>query len=691
MPMNIGRDTLISQASTPAERTRLIKRSTVLLFILIALAIAADRLGLTTKTLAALGVEQSQEQRQLQSSSVTGSDCGYLKAPQNFSGVQARHRTAVSEVTEAFSHRLGKREDVSLLSADAVPRRNVIDNILFGKMDAKGVQSAPLSTDEEFLRRIYLDLTGRIPAADVVTEFLNSKDLKKRDAVADRLINSPEFVDKWTLFYGDLFKNSSSASNVRRYTAGREAFYNFIKDSIANNKSYAQMASEMITAKGDSFVTGATNFIVGGRVPMGPRQDTFDGQAAATATTFLGLSSMDCLLCHDGAGHLDAVNLWGSKATRAEAWGMSAFFARTLDTSPTAFSPYTVTDYTRGEYGLDTDYGNRQARRPLNGKNTVDPKYLFGGGGVNAGEERRQALARHLTADPQFARAAVNYIWEELMVEALVSPSNAFDPARLDPNVQLPNGWTLQPANAELLQTLADEFRNNGFSLRNLVGLIVKSSAYQLSSSYPGQWRVEYVPLYARKFIRRLKAEELHDSLIMATNLPTTTTYREGSVGKTIIGFPLISDDTNKKVREVKWAVQLPEPLEPRQNNEARAFLDSFLRGNRDFTLRSDSGSILQALNLMNSPFVFDRTRSDQIDDIPNTPAIPSTVRRLVTDTKLSNEQIITQLYLSTLSRLPSQAEMDKLVPHFASMSKAAATETVQWVLLNKVDFLFNY
>jgi hypothetical protein len=370
---------------------------------------------------------------------------------------------------------------------------------------------------------------------------------------------------------------------------------------------------------------------------------------------------------------------------------MSAFFARTGFNSPTQFASYTITEYTRGEYGIDTDYGNRQARRPINGKNFVDPKYMFGGGGVNPGEERRQALARHLASDPQFARAAVNYIWEELMVEALVSPSYSFDLARLDPNAQLPNGWTLQPANAELLQTLADEYRNNGFSLRNLVGLIVKSSAYQLSSSYPGQWRVDYVPYYARKFIRRLKAEELHDSIIMATNLPSTTTYREGGVSKTVIGYPLISDDSNKKMREVKWAVQLPEPLEPRQNPEVRNFLDSFLRGNREYSLRSDSGSILQALNMMNTYFVFDRTRSDQIDDIQNSPVIQSTVLKLLADPKLSNEQIITQLYLNTLSRLPSQAELDKLTPHFSSLGRREATETIQWVLLNKVDFLFSY
>ena len=84
----------------------------------------------------------------------------------------------------------------------------------------------------------------------------------------------------------------------------------------------------MITQNGDSFVNGEVNFTVLGNVPMGPDQDRYDGQAVRVATTFLGLSSMDCLLCHNGAGHLNLVNLWGSNVTRAEAWGMSAFFAR---------------------------------------------------------------------------------------------------------------------------------------------------------------------------------------------------------------------------------------------------------------------------------------------------------------------------------------------------------------------------
>ena len=109
------------------------------------------------------------------------------------------------------------------------------------------------------------------------------------------------------------------------------------------------------------------------------------------------------------------------------------------------------------------------------------------------------------------------------MVEALVSPSNTFDPARLDPNAQMPAGWTLQPANPELLEALAAEFWNNNYDLRYLIGLIAKSSAYQLSSKYPGEWKLEYVPYYARKYARRLDAEEIHDAIVKATGQPVVS------------------------------------------------------------------------------------------------------------------------------------------------------------------------
>ncbi|MEK7832672.1 MAG: DUF1549 domain-containing protein, partial [Acidobacteriota bacterium] len=376
---------------------------------------------------------------------VNADDCSYVKSPADYRDVAARHRNSISQITEAIAARF-EQEGVALVPPESMPRKNFVDDLIFGKMQSAGVQSAPIATDEEFVRRIYLDLTGRIPSPDDVTNFLKDQDPNKRDVLTDALINSSEFVDKWTMYFADLYKNTSQSSNIPRFVGGSEAFYKFIHDSIEQNKSYDQIATEMITSRGDSYVIGETNFIIGGFVPMGPAQDTYDGYAVQTAQTFLGLSSMDCLLCHDGAGHLDAVNLWGSKTTRADAWGMAAFFARTRRQTvnvATNLQKYMITEATTGEYDLNTTTGNRSSRLPMGAQRNVAPKYMFGnGGGVSTGEDRRTVLARYITRDPQFARATVNYLWEELMVEALVSPANTFDLARLSPDAQLPDGWS---------------------------------------------------------------------------------------------------------------------------------------------------------------------------------------------------------------------------------------------------------
>ncbi len=688
MPKSGGKSVTENNRTMP-----LLKRCVTFAFAAAGLIFGLDQLGFESGSLASLVGAQ---QRASRIQRMTSSDCTFLREPENYRGVEARHRLDVSRTTESIG-RVLEQENLSLVTADQIPRKNVIDEILFDRMSSDGIASAPLTTDAEFLRRVTIDLTGRIPSPDEVTRFLQDANPYKREALVDSLIRTEEFTDKWTMFFGDLYKNSSNATNITRYIIGRESFHKYIRDSIAQNKSYAQMAVEMIAGDGDNNVNGAVNFTVGGNVPMGPAQDTMDGLAVQASSVFLGLSSMDCLLCHNGAGHLDAINLWGSQVTRADAWGMSAFFARTRrqftrESTSVNYGKYTISENANGEYQLNTNSGNRQTRAPINGKNTVDPKYLFGGT-VNTGENRRQALARMMTADRQFARATVNYIWEELMVEALVSPSNTFDMARISPDAQMPDGWSLQPSNPELLEALSQEFIQSGYNLRYLIGLIAKSSAYQLSSQYPGTWKVEYVPYYARKFARRLDAEEIHDAIVKATAILPVTTYREtgATTNQTIIGYPIMSDD-GRKLREVTWAMQLPEPLEPRQRGDVRTFLDSFLRGNRDSNSRTQDSSILQALNLMNNTFVMDRIhQGNRVINVPNTPEIPSTVRRLLADTTLTNDQIITQLYLHTLSRYPTEAEKTKALTYYTSMGKQAATESLQWVLLNKVDFIFNY
>ncbi len=708
MPMK-GHGETSSRASSrlrPAEwSVALVKRFAVLAFVAGGLMFAMDHFG-AFDAFGQKAPKRAVRQQPIQTAP-NADDCSYVKSPDAYRDVVTRHRNSVSQITEAVAARMSSDDGIALVPPQSMPRKNFVDDLIFGKMQSAGVESAPVCSDEEFIRRVTLDLTGRIPSPTDVTNFLKNQDPNKRDVLIDALLNSSEFVDKWTMYFGDLYKNTSQSNNIGRFVGGREAFHKFIRDSIEQNKNYAQMATEMIVSRGDSYVVGETNFIIGGFVPMGPAQDTYDGYAVQTAQTFLGLSSMDCLLCHDGAGHLDAVNLWGSKVTRADAWGMAAFFARTRRQTVnvgTNIQKHMITEATTGEYDLNTTTGNRSSRLPMGNQRNVAPKYMLGNrGGVSNGEDRRTALAKFITADPQFARASVNYLWEELMVEALVSPSNTFDLARLNPDEQLPDGWSLQPNNAELLEALAQEFSNNNFNIRHLLRTIAQSYTYQLSSKYPGTWKIEYVPLYARKFARRLDAEELHDAVVKATNLPPVTnavTINGVAVSPRMIGFPII-DETNSKRREVQWAMQLPEPREPRfgqANNESSAtILNTFLRGNRDLNLRQSDSSILQALNMMNNTFVSNRVRTGTtfgyIDPISgyNTERILSTVKRLTDTTGLTNDQIITELYLNTLSRNPRANEVQKALPYFTSMGKQGAIESLQWVLLNKVDFLFNY
>ncbi len=607
---------------------------------------------------------------------VSSGDCSFLLNPDEYLVDSESLHTTRSEITGKVSkYVMAVFADSLSVDAAAMPRRNFIDDAIFNRMAAAGIQSAPLASDAEFLRRVTLDLTGRIPSAADVQAFMADANPSKRDQKIDALIGTPEFVDKWTMFFGDLLKVTSNSSNVNRDLLGRNAYYGYLRDSIAANKPYDQIARELIAATGDTFVSGAANWPVGNTITMGPPQDTFDGHAVNTASMFLGISAVDCLLCHDGARHLDQVNLWGATQTRQNMWGLSAYFSRTrmqrqVVTQTPTVAKFIVTDAATGGYQLNTTTGNRSPRQPINGVNAITPRNPFsaaanspiaGGSGIGAGESYRQSIARQITGDIQFSRAAVNYVWEKYMVEAFVTPSNAFDLARLDPRSPLPAGWTLQPTNAELLNALALWFQQNRYDLRALMGLITKSSAYQLSSAYPGTWNVSYVPYYARKYVRRLDAEEVHDAIQKAT----------GIIG----AYPLRGE-----LPSVQWAMQFPEPREP-QNGAVAAFLNSFGRGDRDQLPRRSDGSLLQALNLMNNPFVMTKIHQGNQG---------SAVASILAQTS-NPTTIIQQLFLNTLSRPATPEEIALFTVQFQRQGVRPAAEGLQWILLNKLEFVFNY
>jgi len=397
-------------------------------------------------------------------------------------------------------------------SAPSIPQVNVIDTRLFAAMQAAGIASTSLSSDEEFLRRVSLDLTGQIPDAAAVTAFLADTAPDKRAKKIDELLASDAFTDRWTMWFGDLVQNVQAASNSREYYYGRNVYYSWIKDSIKSAKPYDQMVREVLAGKGDSFAVGTANYVVRQLQPNGPAQDTYDNLAAHSGEKFLAQPLL-CLSCHSGIGHLELVNTYLKGKTRSDFWGMAAFFAATrarpmvADPNQPNIRKFDVQDNPIGAYQLNTTSGNKTARQPLtDGTAVAAPAYLFTGEKPRSGEPLRDAYGRMLTADRQFARAAVNYLWKEMFGMGIVEPANAFDLNRLDP-AKLAAGATLQPTNPQLLEDLTTQFIQSGYSLRSILRTMAVSSAYQLSSKYtPGAWNEQWTPYFARHYPHRLTA-----------------------------------------------------------------------------------------------------------------------------------------------------------------------------------------
>jgi hypothetical protein len=265
-----------------------------------------------------------------------------------------------------------------------------------------------------------------------------------------------------------------------------------------------------------------------------------------------------------------------------------------------------------------------------------------------------------LTANPQFALAAVNYLWKEMFGLGIVEPADNMDPTRYDPN-NLPAGQTVQPNHPALLTRLGSDFSANHFDLRAILRTMVMSNAYQLSTQYTAStWNESWTPYYARHLPRRLMAEALLDAITKSTSVPNTYTISGGGTTTS--------------------AMKLPDTLEVRNTTNGR-FLDEFGRGNRDDEARSDDSSIAQALSLMNdSNIVVSRTKKTNA---------ASTVAKTLAAS--SDPNVITdQLYLATLSRYPTATEKAQAVAYLKSGTLSTKTEDLQWVLLNSLEFLFD-
>jgi hypothetical protein len=601
----------------------------------------------------------------------SGENCSFRVDAEGYLTRQLRVRRDVFHRAGQFGKPGGRAEAGGALTVPAseIPRRGFIDVEIFDRLDAAGVPSARLSSDTEFVRRIHLDLTGRLPSVDTVRAFLEDPSEDKRRALIDRLANTPEFVYKWSVWMGELLQNAQTQSNITREAAARNTYFDWIKYSLNDGKSLKQMAYEALSTSGNTFLreNGAANFSLTGRSPTGPAQDTYDWMLYNATSKFLGVGHYDCLLCHDGRRHLDDLSLWGKGSVRIDAQRMAAFFSRTRlaqnnNVNDAMYRSWTVSEVTTGNYSIVTNFGNRPNRVAVGTLTSVNPEYRDGW--KPAGQNWREEFAGKLISDPLFSINLANRIWKEMFNYALIEPMDSIDPDRLDPDQPPPAPWSLQASHPRLLRLLAAELEGRDFNLRSFVQFLAESSAYQLSSRYDGEWNLSLVPLFARHYPRRLEGEEIHDAIVQSTGM---------FQNYTVAGF----------AEPVRWAIELPEPAEPRSNGAVNNFMNAFLRGNRSTQFRSQSGSIIQQLALMNDAFVNNRTR------VANSPNIAAAAR--IAD----NEAAVNEMFLLFLSRYPTEVEKGYAVAHLAkstnTATRNAAVEDLAWALINKAEFIFSH
>jgi hypothetical protein len=364
--------------------------------------------------------------------------------------------------------------------ASPVPQDNFIDKHVVEKLNRMKMTPSALATDEEFLRRVYLDLIGMQPKPDEVRAFLADTDPKKREKVIDALFGRPEFVDHWSLKWGDLLQNSrNSVSQPSVYL-----FREFIRSAVASNMPMDEFARRILTARGGASDDPAS-------VWFGISKDTNDTVERSTQV-FIGVRML-CARCHS-----HPLENW----TQADYFGLVSFFNQ-VGTRPDTRLPNVPNSklvVVNRAAGLATN--------PRTGR-AQPPKFLGGAEPALApGIDRRETYAAWLTApeNPYFARGMVNRVWSWFFHRGIIEP---VDDVRS----------TNPPINPALLDALTKDFIDHRFDVRHLMRQIVTSATYQRSSTPTDSNRSDEQN-FSHAIPRRVPAEALLDSLVQATGIP---------------------------------------------------------------------------------------------------------------------------------------------------------------------------
>ena len=361
-----------------------------------------------------------------------------------------------------------------------VPEGDLVDRPVVEKLNRLKIAPSPPAGDEEFLRRVYLDLIGTQPKPDEIKAFLADNDAGKRDRAIDALFDRPEFVDHWSLKWGDLLQNSRNVVSPQSVYLFRE----FLRGAVAENMPLDEFARKLFTARGGAIDDPAS-------VYLAISKDTNDTVERATQV-FCGVRML-CARCHP-----HPLENW----TQADYYGLGSFFSQVAVRQDSRFP--TVPNSKLVQVNLTA--GN--ATNPRSGR-PQPPRFL---GGVEpeiaTGSDRRETYARWLTApeNPFFARGLVNRFWSYFFHRGIVEP---VDDVRS----------TNPPINPALLDALTRDFIEHKFDVRHLMRRIVASATYQRASLATASNRRDDQN-FSHAIPRRVPAEALLDSLVQATGIP---------------------------------------------------------------------------------------------------------------------------------------------------------------------------
>ncbi len=357
-----------------------------------------------------------------------------------------------------------------------VKANNYIDELVHERLAKLHVIPSEICTDEVFLRRVTIDLIGRLPEPEEVRAFLADRDPEKRNKTIDRLIARPEFDDIWIMRWSEILQirtaNGASPKGIGRY-------HEWLREQVKAGRPIDQIVREVLCTTGGTFERPASNYYQTETTPTTLGENV--------AQVFLGMR-IQCAQCHN-----HPFDRW----TMDDYYGFTAFFAQIgYKQAP---DPREITVFNRGE---------GEQEHPLTSK-PIKPRFLGAGEPRAAERDRREILADWIVSkeNPFFARNLANVVWAQFLGIGIVDPVD---------DVRISN----PPSNPELFDALGQKFASYGFDVRKLARDICQSRTYQRSTAKNDSNKLD-TRNFASASIRRIRAEVLLDCLSQATGAPT--------------------------------------------------------------------------------------------------------------------------------------------------------------------------